>query len=111
MIMKKKRFSRGAENVFSRIRQRARRKEEELRNLESEYCNTLNSLREAENGEEVERFLKNEAYSFILAEGLTDKFLEYRKTSHRSKHQEALYNLTIGAGIGGLWIDIDPDGE
>ena len=107
----KKKKSRISENVFSRIRQRARRKEEELRNLESEYLNTLKELEEAEGGEEVECFLKNEAYSFILSEGLTDKFLEYRKTSHRSKHQEALYNLTIGAGMAGLWIDIDPDGE
>ena len=104
--MKKKKLSRGAENVFSRIRERARQKEEECKNLEENYSNTLKELREAEEGEEIERFLKNEVYSFLLSEGLTDKFLEYRSMNNRTKHQEALYNLTMGADLSGLWIDI-----
>ena len=63
-------------------------------------------LEKSQEGEEIERFLKNEAYAFLLAEGQIDKFLEFREHYHRTKAQEALYNLVADAHLGGLWIDL-----
>lgn len=62
-------------------------------------------LSHAEGREEIERFLKNEAYSFLLSEGLIGKFLEYRNTSQQSKQQGAAYFLAVNANLRGLWID------
>lgn len=70
----------------------------------------LEELREqlmsAEDRERIERFLKNEAYAYIMAEGLLDKFLEFRTTSlYRTKKQESTYKPVMEANLGGLWID------
>ena len=70
------------------------------------YQEALEKLKEAEEGEVIEKMLKNEAYGFILSEGLLDKFLEYREHFHRTKAQDALYNLIAEAHLGGLWIDL-----
>ena len=63
-------------------------------------------LKEARDGKDVEKLLKNEAYAFLLAEGLLDKFLEFRQHFHRTRAQEALYTLVVDASLGGLWIDL-----
>lgn len=73
--------------------------------LVEEYQATLDSLEDARTGELLEKHLKNEAYSFLLSEGLLEKFLEFRTTFHRSRHQEALYGLVMKENLGGLWID------
>ena len=67
---------------------------------------TLKELQETKEGERVERYLKNEAYAFLLAEGLLDKFLEFREKFHRTKPQEVLFSLVTEANMGGLWIDM-----
>jgi len=74
--------------------------------FEKAYQDSLNDLDQALEGEQIEKLLKNEAYAFFLAEGLLDKFLEFREYFHRTKAQDALYNLTTEANLGGLWIDL-----
>ena len=83
-------------------------KENEVKNLPGEE--NLEEMREqlisAEDRERIERFLKNEAYAYIMAEGLLDKFLEFRATSlYRTKKQESTYKPVMEANLGGLWID------
>lgn len=78
---------------------------EQYRTLEKKCLEYKDKLSLAEGREEIERFLKNEAYSFLLAEGLLDKFLEYRDTSQQTKQQATAYYLSINANLGGLWID------
>ena len=84
-----------------------KRSKEYYKGLSKEYKEALEMLTEAEEATKVEKHLKNEAYCFILAEGLLDKFLEFRETFHRTKAQEALYNLVAEASLGGLWIDLE----
>ena len=81
--------------------------EEKLQETQEKlYQEALEKLKEAEEGRVIEKMLKNEAYGFILSEGLLDKFLEYREYFHRTKAQNALYNLIAEAHLGGLWIDL-----
>ena len=74
--------------------------------LAKKHQEIQDKLEATEEGEVIEKLLKNEAYAFLLAEGLIDKFLEFRENFHRTKAQEVLYNLVTEASLGGLWIDI-----
>lgn len=80
--------------------------EEAIKQSEKNYEELAKELQEAKEGEQIEKLLKNEAYAFLLAEGLLDKFLEFRQHFHRTKAQDALYNLVAEASLGGLWIDL-----
>ena len=80
--------------------------EQRCKELEELYRKSQEALSEALGGEAIERLLKNEAYAFILSKGLTKKFLKFRIIGSRSKHQQALYTLTMEANLGGIWIDI-----
>ena len=53
---------------------------------------------------ELEKCLKNEAYAFILSEGLLDKFLDFREPLHRTRSQEIHYTLTTASDLPGEWI-------
>ena len=79
--------------------------EENYAKLEEAYRKTLENLRDTETGETIENILKNEAYAFIISEGLTEKFLDFRVLANRSRHQEAVYNAVTEAGLEGIWID------
>ena len=74
--------------------------------LKAEHQKALETIQTAIEGETLEKYLKNEAYAFLLAEGLLDKFLEFREPFHRTKAQDALFNLVAEAQMGGLWIDL-----
>lgn len=74
--------------------------------LAKKHQETQEKLHDYETGESIEKFLKNEAYAFLLAEGLLDKFLDFRETFHRTKAQEALYTLVAKNNQEGLWIDL-----
>lgn len=70
----------------------------------------LEELREqlisAEDRERIERFLKNEAYAYLISEGLLDKFLWFRSSSlHRTEKQENAYKPITEANLGGLWFE------
>lgn len=94
------------QKILSRTLGTARGRGEQYGTLEKENKELKEKLSQAEGRESIELFLKNEAYSFLLSEGLIDKFLEYRKNSQTSsKQQAAAYFLTISANLGGLWID------
>ena len=80
--------------------------EQRCKELEELYRKSQEALSEALGGEAIERLLKNEAYAFILSKGLTKKFLKFRIIGSRSKHQQALYTLTMAANLEGIWIDI-----
>ena len=67
----------------------------------SQVKEDLNSERE-ENSEE--RLYKNEAYAFILSEGLLDKFLDFREPLHRTRSQEIHYTLTTASDLPGEWV-------
>ena len=86
------------ENLLTKLRRRNRE-------LEQKYSKLSETLSDSLAGEAIERSLKNEAYAFILAEGLTEKFLGFRIMPNRSKHQAALYSLVTGADLEGIWID------
>ena len=73
---------------------------------EEQHQDTPKKLSEIEEAYTIEKLLKNEAYAFLLAEGLLDKFLDFREHFHRTKAQHALYNLVAEADMGGLWIDL-----
>ena len=80
--------------------------EQRNKELEELYRKSQEALSEALGGEAIEQLLKNEAYAFILSKGLTKKFLNFRIMASRSKHQQALYTLTMEANLEGIWIDI-----
>ena len=61
----------------------------------------LNNERD-ENSEE--RLYKNEAYAFILSEGLLDKFLDFREPLHRTRSQEIHYSLITASDLPGEWV-------
>ena len=58
--------------------------------LEELFRKSQDALSIALGGEAIEQLLKNEAYAFM---------------GSRSKHQAALYKLTMEANLGGIWID------
>ena len=91
---------------FSDINNKLKESENNHNELATEHEETLKQLSETKEGYAIERFLKNEAYAFLLAEGLLNKFLEFREHFHRTKAQEVLYNLVAEAKLGGLWIDL-----
>jgi predicted transcriptional regulator len=91
---------------LSHLEEAIKQSEKYYEELAREHKETLEKLEESKEGEVVERLLKNEAYAFLLAEGLIDKFLEFRESFHRTKAQDALYNLVAEADMGGLWIDL-----
>ena len=80
--------------------------ERRCKELEELYWKSQEALSEALGGEAIEQLLKNEAYAFILSKGLTKKFLNFRIMGSRSKHQQALYKLTMEANLEGIWIDV-----
>lgn len=80
--------------------------EEAIKETKAELQKAIETLKTAIDGETLEKYLKNEAYAFLLAEGLLDKFLEFREPFHRTKAQDALFNLVAEAQMGGLWIDL-----
>lgn len=79
---------------------------EKYNKLTKQQKELIAKVAESDEGERIERYLKNEAYAFLLAEGLLDKFLEFRETFHRTKPQEVLFSLVTEANMGGLWIDM-----
>lgn len=79
--------------------------EKKYEKLEKEYGKSIESLSIALGGEELEKLLKNEAYAFLLSEGLLEKFLEFRSMCHRTRSQEAHFKLITEANLEGLWID------
>ena len=79
---------------------------EKYNKLTKQQKELIAKVAESDEGERVERYLKNEAYAFLLAEGLLDKFLEFREPFHRTKAQEALFTLVAETQMGGLWIDL-----
>ena len=86
-------------NQLSILKQRYKELEELYRKSQEVLSTTLA-------GEAIEQLLKNEAYAFILSKGLTKKFLNFRIMPYRSKHQEALYKLTMEVNLEGIWIDV-----
>jgi glutathionylspermidine synthase len=79
---------------------------EKYNKLTKQQKELIAKVAESDERERIERYLKNEAYAFLLAEGLLDKFLEFRETFHRTKPQEVLFSLVTEADMGGLWIDL-----
>lgn len=100
--MNKNKRLRGAANRLPKINTQY----SNSRHTEKEYEEALQKLSEAQSGENMERLYKNEAYAFLLSEGLLDKFLEFRTSFHRTKTQEANYLLVTQADLCGLWIDL-----
>lgn len=79
--------------------------EEKYGKLEKMYGEALEELSEKVIDEGTERVLKNEAYAFLLSEGLVDKFIDFRETFHRSRAQEAYWKLVSQADLDGYWLE------
>ena len=73
--------------------------------LEKMYGEALEKLSEKVIDEGTERVLKNEAYAFLLSEGLVDKFIDFRETFHRSRAQGAYWRLVSQADLDGYWLE------
>lgn len=82
---------------ITKAEQTAKQALTEFRGVNGVLSNTKEKLDE-------ERLLKNEAYAFILSEGLIDKFLDFREPFHRTRSQDIHYNLTIRADFPDFWI-------
>lgn len=54
----------------------------------------------------IEKFLKNEAYAFLISEGLLDKFLAFPEAEQRTKTQDAIYTLVSATDLIGFWIEL-----
>ncbi len=91
---------------LSHLEETIKKNEQKYEELKAEHQKALETIQTAIEGETLEKYLKNEAYAFLLAEGLLDKFLEFREPFHRTKAQDALFNLVAEAQMGGLWIDL-----
>ena len=92
---------------FSMAEEKIKESEGEYEKIYREYTKALGKIETAQEGERIEKRLKNESYAFILSEGLLDKFLDFREHFHRTRAQDAFYKLVSEAELGGLWIDID----
>lgn len=86
------------------LKKRLSESEEKYKILEDEYLKLKEKFSDKETEETVEKFLKNQAFVFILTEGLLDKFLEFRKAGQRTRTQEAIYTLVLATDPTGLWI-------
>lgn len=80
--------------------------EQKYKLLEEEYLKFKDDYSQKETMENLEKFLKNQAFTFILTEGLLEKFLEFRKSGQRTKTQETIYTLVLATEPKGFWIDI-----
>ena len=78
--------------------------EERYKALEGEYLKLKEEISNKETREEIEKFLKNQAFTFILTEGLLEKFLKFRESGQRTKTQEAIYTLVLATDPIGFWI-------
>ncbi len=100
--MKKEETKSGADNKLPKVNTEF----SDSTHKEKDYEEALQKLSEAQREANLERLFKNEAYAFLLDEGLLDKFLEFRTSFHRTKSQDAHYFLVIEADLSGLWIDL-----
>ena len=91
---------------LSRESKQLSRLEEKYGKLEKMYGEALEDLSKKIVGEETEKILKNEAYAFLLSEGLVDKFIDFRETFHRSRAQEAYWRLVSEADLDGYWLEL-----
>lgn len=103
-MSKKKKNQKGKQ--LSHLEGAIKQSEKNYEELAREHEETLKELQKVRECKQIEKQLKNEAYAYLLAEGLLDKFLDFREHFHRTKPQEALYTLVEEADLGGLWIDL-----
>lgn len=90
----------------SRERKKNSLLEEKYSKLEKTYQYVLDTLNKSQGAEKKERLLKNEAYAFLIAEGLLDKFLEFRGSFNRTKAQDVIFLLVRESDPEGLWIEV-----
>ena len=91
--------------TLSRERKQLSQLEEKCAKLEKMKGELLEELSEKMVSGATEKLLKNEAYAFLLSEGLVDKFIDFRETFHRSRAQEAYWRLVSQADLDGYWLE------
>ena len=79
--------------------------EEKCAKLEKMNGELLEELAEKVVSEATEKNLKNEAYAFLLSEGLVDKFLNFREIYQRTKSQEVYLRLVQIADLEECWLE------
>ena len=92
--------------TFSRERKQLSQLEEKYAKLEKMKGELLEELSEKMVSGATEKLLKNEAYAFLLSEGLVEKFLNFRYTYQRTKSQEVYFKLVQIADLDDCWLDL-----
>ena len=91
--------------TISRERKLLSQLEEKCGKLEKMNGELLEELAEKVVSEATEKNLKNEAYAFLLSEGLVDKFLNFREIYQRTKSQEVYLRLVQIADLEECWLE------
>ena len=92
--------------TLSRERKQLSQLEEKCAKLEKMNGELLEELSEKVVSEATEKLLKNEAYAFLLSEGLVEKFLNFRYTYQGTKSQEVYFKLVQIADLDDCWLDL-----
>lgn len=92
--------------TISRERKQLSQLEEKCAKLEKMKGELLEELSEKMVSGATEKLLKNEAYAFLLSEGLVEKFLNFRYTYQGTKSQEVYFKLVQIADLDDCWLDL-----
>lgn len=89
----------------SSLEDKRKKAEDRYKSLRDELTELKEQLSDMDTRETIENFLKNEAYAFLISEGLLDEFVVFREGSARTRSQNEIYNLVTSIAKKGLWIE------
>ena len=94
----------GVNETLSEYKKKLRETEEALQKVKEDYYNEVEEANGSTASIMEEAQLKNEAYGFIISQGLLDKFIAKRISREREPLEAALDYLLLSAEAFGDWI-------
>ena len=94
----------GVNETLSEYKKKLRETEEALQKVKEDYYNEVEEANGSTASIMEEAQLKNEAYGFIISQGLLDKFIAKRISRDREPLEAALDYLLLSAEAFGDWI-------
>ena len=94
----------GVNETLSEYKKKLQETEEALQKVKEDYYNEVEEGNGATASIMEEAQLKNEAYGFIISQGLLDKFIAKRISREREPLEAALDYLLLSAEAFGDWI-------
>ena len=94
----------GVNETLSEYKKKLQETEEALQKVKEDYYNEVEDGNGATASIMEEAQLKNEAYGFIISQGLLDKFIAKRISREREPLEAALDYLLLSAEAFGDWI-------